>query len=620
MTQPDTTPSAAARRRGPSITTLSSALLVGAAACCILAVGSGLWIGRAFAQQRLGDERKATATAVANSVVTALQPLLASNDLSAARRIVSSLAGMPGVEHATLLLPDGRIVADSNPKLIQIATLPRTWAGPIDPDKFGVSTDNAAFLLETVDIAHRGRLFLKIATRDDTATLGLAEYTGIGLTAVVALLLTLLARRRLQKQLACLSRVSEAVHELATSDEPLDQLRLCGTLGPEADAWNRAIDHFIALERSFKADTMRSALNGNGNNARRDGEAVTTSNSDLHATIDLLPTGVVVVDKTGSIRTVNGAAASLLKFDRKTIVGVEAGTIIVGDAFAAALRASQIGGERRTFEIDRTAEHGGILRINVRPLRREDQGGSLVTLEDVTQQRIADASRNQFVAQATHELRAPLTNMRLCLEAALEDDASNLEAITGHLNVLNDETRRLERLVSEMLSVAEIEAGSLTLKADDVKIDRLLEELRADHSGACAEKSLELAFELPPKFPQLRGDRDKLSAALHNLLNNAIKYTPSGGRITVAARQDGDRLIIDVSDTGFGIPADDQARVFERFFRARDPRVAKITGTGLGLALSRDVARLHGGDLSFKSELDRGTTFTLQLPVALQPA
>lgn len=606
--------------RRSSLTTLCSGLLIGAATCCILAVVAGSWIGGRFAQDHLSAERRATAQAISNGAATAIQPLLNADDLSAARRVVSELRNVPSVSRATLTLPDGKVVADSDAKQIEVPTLPQNWNGPVDPDQIGNVAGNASFIIQAVNVGPRGQLFLKLSMLPDAAGFGAVEYSGLGLAAVVALLTLLLARRRLQRRLACVSVVSEALHALSTSNEPLDQLRVNAAMGREATDWNRALDRFATIERDCKAGAVRSVLSDAESTQARLGERTGGSNSDLHATVDLLPTGVVVIDAAGNIRTVNGAGAALLGADRKAVIGVDARTLITSPLFAEAVKASQLGGERRTLEVDRTKSNGGILRINVRPLRREDQAGALVTLEDVTQQRIADASRNQFVAQATHELRAPLTNMRLCLESALDDDANDLEAVSRHLNVLNDETRRLERLVSEMLTVSEIEAGALTLKADDVKIDRLFEELRADHTPACTSKGLQLKFELPPKFPLLRGDREKLSAALHNLLNNAMKYTPAGGKISITARQEGERFVIDVSDTGFGIPVDDQPQIFERFFRAHDPRIAKMTGTGLGLALSRDVARLHGGDLTFKSEFDRGTTFTLQLPVALQPA
>jgi two-component system sensor histidine kinase VicK len=129
-----------------------------------------------------------------------------------------------------------------------------------------------------------------------------------------------------------------------------------------------------------------------------------------------------------------------------------------------------------------------------------------------------------------------------------------------------------------------------------------------------------LSFNLPPKLPVIKGDRDKILVALHNLIGNALKYTPEGGKATVSVEVREGRLVVDVADTGIGIGPDDIGRVFDKFYRAKDARVGKIQGTGLGLTLAREVARLHGGDIEVESQLDKGSTFTLTLPAPAEGA
>jgi signal transduction histidine kinase len=205
--------------------------------------------------------------------------------------------------------------------------------------------------------------------------------------------------------------------------------------------------------------------------------------------------------------------------------------------------------------------------------------------------------------------------MRLCIETAVEEGSKDPQVLSNSLNVMNQETRRLERMVTEILSVAEIEAGSLRVRKDDVRLDALFESLQTDLAALAKDKEQTLTFELPPKLPVIQGDRDKLVLALHNVIGNAIKYTPQGGKVIVSAKADAKHVHVDVSDTGIGIKPEEQALVFDRFYRSNDPRVSKITGSGLGLALAREVARLHGGDLSVQSEIDKGSTFTMTLPV-----
>jgi signal transduction histidine kinase len=236
-------------------------------------------------------------------------------------------------------------------------------------------------------------------------------------------------------------------------------------------------------------------------------------------------------------------------------------------------------------------------------------------VEDVTQQRVAAAARDSFLAQATHELRSPLTNIRLYVEKALEDTETNPQDVARSLNVVNEESRRLERVVSEILSVSEIEAGSFHLEHDDVRIDTLLNQLHKDHQPQAQKKGIDLVFDLSPKLPVLHADRDKVAVALHNLLGNAVKYTPEGGTVTVRADTQEGWLQVDITDTGLGIRREDHERIFEKFYRAKDRRIASISGSGLGLAISREVIRLHGGDIVVSSEIDHGSIFTLTLPI-----
>jgi two-component system phosphate regulon sensor histidine kinase PhoR len=186
--------------------------------------------------------------------------------------------------------------------------------------------------------------------------------------------------------------------------------------------------------------------------------------------------------------------------------------------------------------------------------------------------------------------------------------------------VINSESRRLERIVGDMLSVSEIEAGSFKLRSGDVRLDTVFEELRADFAPQAKEKGVSLRFDLPPKLPAIKGDRDKIVLAIHNLIGNAIKYTPRSGKVVVRVVVDAGQMLVEVTDTGIGIAAEETDLIFEKFYRAKDKRVSDITGTGLGLALAREVVRLHGGDISVRSELNKGSTFTMMVPTLTEAA
>jgi signal transduction histidine kinase len=262
----------------------------------------------------------------------------------------------------------------------------------------------------------------------------------------------------------------------------------------------------------------------------------------------------------------------------------------------------------------------GVLRFTVVPIRQGQVHFVLVTIEDITQQRVATTAMNSFLAKAAHELRTPLTNIRLFVEEALEHCERDAVAASRCLNVINEETQRLDRTVAEILSASQIEAGSFELKRDDVHMDALLRQLKADHEAQAREKRIAYEFDLPPKLPILQADRDKIALALHNLVGNALKYTLDGGRIVVSAQMEDHRLSVAVTDTGIGIGPEEIDKVFEKFYRSKNPLAASVKGSGLGLPIAREVARLHGGDIMVESELGKGSTFTLILPIAEEPA
>jgi signal transduction histidine kinase len=186
-----------------------------------------------------------------------------------------------------------------------------------------------------------------------------------------------------------------------------------------------------------------------------------------------------------------------------------------------------------------------------------------------------------------------------------------------HLNIITGESRRLERLVGDMLSVSEIEAGTMTLTPDDLRLEEMLKQVEQDFRFPAKSKGLTLKLNLPAKLPVIKADQTKVVLAVGNLLANALKYTPIGGSVTLSAKATNEQVIIEVADTGIGISPNEVEMVFERFYRAKDPRLQGTTGTGLGLPLARQLARLHGGEVTLQSTLNKGSTFTLTLPLKL---
>jgi signal transduction histidine kinase len=236
-------------------------------------------------------------------------------------------------------------------------------------------------------------------------------------------------------------------------------------------------------------------------------------------------------------------------------------------------------------------------------------------IRDVTQQKLAEEMRDSFVDTATHELRTPLANIKAYAETLALADMIDVEQQKQFLNTINSEATRLARFVDDLLSVSSMEVGSLTLNRLVTDLHRLLNDVINKVKPQVEEKKLTFEISIPEKLPEPRLDKDKIATVLVNLLGNAVKYTPAGGRVAFRVHATDQNLEIDVEDTGVGIAESELSKVFDKFFRSEDPRVQEQKGTGLGLALVQEVLRLHGGRVSVESEIDKGSTFQIVLPI-----
>ena len=402
--------------------------------------------------------------------------------------------------------------------------------------------------------------------------------------------------------------IASALRDYRSGERETAALRVCGEWGGECEAWNDLVGRVAGVSEQGPSSLGEDGRAGAGEAIHEGGVC------------DALWFGIMLVDREGEVRYANGAAGALLNVDAAALAGNPLGRLVPDAGLEESVR-SVVDGQilaRRSVEVTCSDEdRRGILRLVLRALPGTETG--LVVLEDVTQQRAADDARNAFVAQASHELRAPLTNMRLYLET-LSGPECDPKTRAQSMNVVMQELKRLERIVSDMLSVAEIESGALSMHLNDVKLRELLASLREEFVRQAEEKGIVLEIDVPPKVSTIQGDRDKLALTLHNLVNNALKYTEPGGRVTVSVRERHDQLEVEVTDTGIGIDESDLLHVFERFYRARDDRLAGVTGSGLGLSIAREIVRRHGGELEVESQLDHGSTFRLSLPMTKMAA
>ncbi|MET0228207.1 MAG: ATP-binding protein, partial [Actinomycetes bacterium] len=247
---------------------------------------------------------------------------------------------------------------------------------------------------------------------------------------------------------------------------------------------------------------------------------------------------------------------------------------------------------------------------------RGPTGRIVVTMSDITQRRRLEVLRRDFVANASHELKTPVAAVRVLAETLLTALPDDPEAGRRFAERIGREAERLDLLTRDLLDLSRVERGALDV--EPVDLVGLVKEVVGGYADRAEERRIKLRTEVEPGVA-LRGDRAQLGLLLSNLIDNALRYTPAKGAVCVRLNAAESRAVLQVHDTGQGIPAGELSRVFERFYRVDKARTRQTGGTGLGLAIVRHVAEAHGGTVRVDSELGRGSTFTVALPVAGPP-
>ena len=490
----------------------------------------------------------------------------------------------------------------------------RQPAGP-DPPKApaGLAGEDTADLAATAD-----RVLILEAVLGPVALggMGLANQARALVVVLIVLGALFVTYRCLREQLRTPSRIADRLeaHRDRLEDE-LDALRIADSSDGVATAWNELIDLTQRLhqtvERSDADKELTQVLQRSGSGGLADA---------LHA----VPDGIVFITDEVRFEYVNTAGCRLFGWDPEEIGKLtlgQASATGVGEKVLDILRdAAHPDGSfsARTVELsmaDDPGDDSSSYRVHLTPVQRaHTHGACIVVIRDVSQQVRADLAREEFITQVTHELRTPLTNIRAYTETLSSGMFDDPSVITECYNVITKETRRLSRLVEDILSISQLEVGTIELHMDTVDVKVLLSDGVRDVRGLADEKNIDLQLVLPAKMEPLQGDRDKLAVVINNLLGNAIKYTPADGNIIVGYQVAQDEAILTIKDNGIGIAAADLSRVFEKFQRADDPDVQKETGTGIGLYTAREIVRLHRGDIEVISEKGVGSTFLVRLP------
>jgi len=347
----------------------------------------------------------------------------------------------------------------------------------------------------------------------------------------------------------------------------------------------------------------------------------------LRAVLDSTVDGILLSDAEGNVQLANRPIVNLTRDLGMSYEGPVVDRLLSvqdrirdGERYAAAMGRLRGDVNEATFDEFEDTVSGRVFQGFTSPVR-DDRGnflGRIWTLRDVTQQRELDRLKDEFVATVSHELRTPLTSMMGFLEMIREGEAGELtDEQKRFLAIVYRSSERLQRLVGDLLFVARLDANGLQLHFDDVSVSEVVRDCVEATSALARSREIDLEAELGD-VPPVWGDRERLVQLVSNLLSNAIKFTPAGGTVSARTFADGEDAVIEVADTGIGIPKAEQDRLFQRFFRSSTATEQAIPGTGLGLVISKAIAEAHGGTIDVRSDTGEGTCFTARLPLERQ--
>jgi two-component system phosphate regulon sensor histidine kinase PhoR len=359
------------------------------------------------------------------------------------------------------------------------------------------------------------------------------------------------------------------------------------------------------------AELAAAAENIAGILALRDAQASQERNR-LLAALNSSADAVIGVDSEGRVCFANLAAEQLFTRPREDFIGKPFAWLMPDAELVEVLKASRTENRRRVQILERPNKQ--YLQAIASPIVGGGDWAALLVLHDLTDVRRAELMRRDFVANVSHELRTPLASIKAVLETLDAGALSDPDAARDFIGRAQTEVDRLTQMVAELMELSRIEAGDVPIAIEPVDVGAAVSEAVARLRPQAERAGVRLSLDLDGDIPEILGDRARIERAVVNLVQNALKFTPDGGEVRVAVRDDAGVARIDVADTGVGIDERDLHRIFERFYKADNSR--RTDGSGLGLALVKHTAEAHGGSVSVESRLGSGSRFTILLPAA----
>ena len=433
-----------------------------------------------------------------------------------------------------------------------------------------------------------------------TASLGRTLLVGVLLCSLLGLAVAYFFSRRVSNRINRLAEFSKSVAEGRFAQPVLPRI---------------GDDELDMLEQNLRDMSLK--IRDNINELKSEKEK-------LDSILRCMVEGLVVIDPKGRVLLINEQAKTMFAVTDEQIRDGSFVEISRSPAMHGILR------EVLTFDFSKDTyskrialEDGRWFRVNAVSLRNgtERPSGSILVLHDITEIQRLETVRSDFVANVSHELRTPLTAIRGYVETLLHYPPADPADAKQFLTIIDRHSERLSRLTEDLLVISDLESGARKLTFKPVEAAQLVQRVLEVFWDRAAKKTVTLTYVLPTELPMILGDYDRLQQLFINLVDNAVKYTPSGGTVTITGRRVDSgthaepEVEIAVTDTGAGISEKDLPRLTERFYRVDKARSRELGGTGLGLAIVKHIVQAHGGELKIESSVNKGTTVRVFLPV-----
>jgi len=414
-------------------------------------------------------------------------------------------------------------------------------------------------------------------------------------TGVLAILIGTIANWRVSE------RLGKALSELQSVLQKAEKGQYDGTLSSEC--------HSVLPEVSA---TLTRALA----TARQELIELNAARDRLRSVINSMAEGVIGVDANQRILLINSAACQMFSLRENNAANRPVWEQVrlpqlQAWVSTAVEHTSPVGGELhlrtpipRDLSLSVSAFHGPSL------------AGAVIVVTDVTELRRLEHVRQKFVANASHELKTPITSIQACIETLLDGAVDDLQCRDRFLLTISEQTARLDMLVKDLLALARLESEPSLREPRPVQVEEILRVCYDRHLQTAERKGIKLTLESIPSGLRVFAEEDALEHILDNLLDNALKYTEPGGSVTLLARHNAELAYLEVKDTGIGIPQQHLPRIFERFYRVDRHRSREVGGTGLGLAIVKHLVQAIGGSIHVNSTLHEGSTFSVRFRVA----